>query len=133
MTNKKKYFTILEVTVALAILAMGLTGLMSLTASSKKRAVSGYDNWLHQHILAQAAEFYLLTGNEEAIPENIFPYENYSVSCNILEIDDLPEEMETTIGDWQIIAYKITLFDETNDEIDSITVEKIIKQAPSSL
>ncbi len=127
MTNKKTlFFTLLEVTVALAILAMGLTGLLSITAASKKRASSGYDKWFHQHLIAQAAEFYLLNGPDETPPNIIFPYENYSVTCSIESVDNLPEDMENTLNDWQLVAYKITLSDE-NGVLESINVEKIVK------
>jgi prepilin-type N-terminal cleavage/methylation domain-containing protein len=54
-------FTLVEVIVALAILTMGLLAGLSLIASSQQRLTKASKRWHEQHLLTQAAEYFLLT------------------------------------------------------------------------
>ena len=52
----RRLFTLIEVVVALGILGLSITGLLSLLIASQKRIAAGYEKWEHMHMLAQAAE-----------------------------------------------------------------------------
>ena len=69
-------YTLIEVIVALAILALGLVTAMSISSSSKRRIDKAYKRWGIQHQLTQATEFYMLAGANSNIPNTIFPYKN---------------------------------------------------------
>ena len=53
-------FTLIEVVVALGILALSIAGLLSLLTSSQNRIGKSMEEWKNMHMLAQAAEFTLI-------------------------------------------------------------------------
>ena len=59
---KRRRFTLLEVVVSLAILGIGLAGFLQLMMNSQKRIAQSADRWAHMHMLAQAAEYFMLQG-----------------------------------------------------------------------
>ncbi len=88
-----KFFTLLEVVISLAVLSMGLAGFFSLGASAQRRVANAQEKWRNQHMLMQAAEYYLIYGEDAPeIPSDVFPYQpGYSARCEYSEVEDLPE------------------------------------------
>ena len=83
-------------------------------------------------MISQAAEFYMLYTKEmDNKPEEVFfPYENYSASSEHLdEVDDiLPEGVDAEKNGWKFIPMKVKLFDKNNALIQSVTIDRILKQ-----
>jgi hypothetical protein len=125
--GKDSSFTLVEVVVALAILAMGLIGILSLTASASNRTAKALKKWETAHRLAQGAEFFLLAGPKENIPDEVFPYKDSSISCSVESPSGLPAEVQDKNGNWKLVSLKITLSSEGNIE-DSVSVEKMLKE-----
>jgi len=126
--KNKKTFTLLELIVAISILAISLVGAMSMSTSSKKRINKAFTNWNKQHMLSQAAEFYLLAGANAQIPDEIFPYENVSVSCNISENSSLPQNVDNISGDWMLSTYNIELTNSGGNNLKTIKIDKILNK-----
>jgi type II secretory pathway pseudopilin PulG len=120
-------FTLIEIIVAIAILALSLIAAMSMTSSSKRRIYKAYQRWKTQNMLSQAAEYYLLTGSNAAIPNNIFPYDNVHVSCSVTECETLPEDIDVYSGQWLLATYYIKIV--SNGKIlRDIKIDKIINK-----
>ena len=57
----KKQFTLIEIVVALGILAISLGGLLQLAISSQLKISRAREKWEEMHMLTQAAEYLLLS------------------------------------------------------------------------
>ena len=123
---RKHYFTLLEVVLAVAILSMGFVAAMGIAVTAAKRMIKSVSRWEEQHMLNQAAEYYLLAGPKETIPQEFFPFEGYRSECTIEEAD-LPEEVEPEVGTWRFVKLKISIYDEDDNEVNSLTMEKIFR------
>ena len=78
-----KGFTLIEVIVAIGILALSLASLFQIIASSRARIAKADESWHNMHMLTQAAEYVLLfSGNSEVdgIDRDFFPYRDYQVN-----------------------------------------------------
>ena len=76
-------FTLIEVIIAIGILAISLASLFQIIASSRARIAKAEENWHNMHMLTQAAEYVLLfSGNSEVdgIDRDFFPYRDYQVN-----------------------------------------------------
>lgn len=122
--KKDKLFTLVEVVIALAILSMGILGTMSMVAFSKNRISKAYDSWFSQHLLSQAAEYYLLCGKGQ-IPQNIFPYQRYSASCTISDCANLRGVSANTGGKWKLVTYDISVRGPNGQIINEVKVDKL--------
>ena len=123
---KKQTFTLLEVVMAIAILALGFVGIFGITASAAKRMGKAVARWENQHMLNQATEYYLLAGPKESIPEEFFPFEGYHAEC-IVEEAELPEDIEPEVGAWRFVKLKISVYDNNNNELDSLSIDQILR------
>lgn len=120
-------FTLIEVVVALAIFATGLIGALALAGSSAKRLDKAVKNWEHQHYLAQAAEFFILNGfDESSVPDDFFPNDNYKLTVELKDPENLAEDMEMEDSKWQLKTVVIKLFDDSGNEIDYLEFDRII-------
>ena len=119
------FFTLLEVVVAVAILAMAIAVVMDMAASSAKRSAKGLNSWKQRHILQQATEYYLLDGPEADIPDNFFPYDDYTPKCSV-ETPEIPSEMTAEKGRWRIVLMTVSIENEKAETVDSISFWKII-------
>lgn len=89
----KKAFTLVEVVVALAILGLSLSGLLTLSMNAQLKVARSVEKWDNTHKLIQAAEYLMLMDDESlSVPEEFFPYENYMVQASVDDAEDLPEE-----------------------------------------
>lgn len=126
MKNNKKSFTLLEVVVAIAILGVSLVTLLNIAASTVSRMNRAYDRWKGQHVLTQALEYYLLTGDKGSPPSDIFPYDDYEVVIEEGEPENLPEGVEKELDQWKLIKINAKLLDREGDEVEWVAFDKII-------
>jgi len=129
--KKKKLFnlkfTLMEVVVSIAILAIGVITSLQITASGTNRMGKAVTRWKVQHMLSQAAEYYLIAGPKEQIPDLFFPYEEYRASCEI-GIPDLQEGIETTYGEnWNLVKLTIRITDNEGNVVGKIEMDKILR------
>ncbi len=127
MCRFRKYFTLIEVVVALAILTAGLVGALALTGSSMKKLDKAAKRWEHQHLLAQAAEFLILKGfADSSIPDEFFPNNKYKVNVEVKDPEGLPSNMEMEDSKWQLKTVVLKLFDDSGTEVDSLEFDRVI-------
>ena len=89
----KRYFTLVEVVVALAILGLSLSGLLSLAMNAQVKVARAVEKWENTHKMIQAVEYVMLFDDENLnVPAEFFPYEGYSVQCAVDDAEGLPEE-----------------------------------------
>lgn len=120
---KRRTFTLIEVVVALGILAVGIGGMLQLAISSQLRVANAVEKWEQVHVVTQAAEYLMLMDEETTeIPEEYFPYENYTINAYYDDADDLPEEFNGIEG--QLPLKKLVI--ELVRESDAKTVETVI-------
>ena len=122
-----KNFTFVEVVAALLILALGLTAVLSLASSSRRRLNKAFDKWRRQHQLSQAAEYYLLAGPNASIPPEVFPYENVFVTCTITDPEGLPEDVNLNSGQWYLKTLRIEITSEKKGK-DWMKLDKILRR-----
>jgi hypothetical protein len=129
MKNKlnKKTFTLMEVVVSIAILAMGVVTALQITASGTNRMTKAVTRWKVQHMLSQAAEYYLISGPNEQIPDQFFPYEGYYPSCEV-GMPDLAEGIDNTLGEnWTLVKLTIMISDDAGTVVGKIEMDKILR------
>jgi prepilin-type N-terminal cleavage/methylation domain-containing protein len=120
-------FTLIEIIVAIAILALGLLSAMSMSSFSKYRIDKAYKKWKMQHMLSQASEYYLLVGANTDIPHIIFPYKNMQASCSVIECKVLPEDIDVYFDQWLLGTYHVEIV--SNGKIlRDIKIDKIVNK-----
>lgn len=87
-------FTLLEVVIAVAILAAGVVSYLSLAGAAQRRLEKARTRWRHFHMLSQAAEYYLMLGFDDPEPPgaDVFDYPGYKVICTFEEPEGIPDE-----------------------------------------
>ena len=122
----KQRFTLIEIVVALGILAISLGGLLQLAISSQLKISRASEKWQEMHMLTQAAE-YLLLHNEETteIPPEFFPYPDYEINCTYDDAEGLPEEMENLTGQIPLKQCRIELIrNRDHKTVDTIVIDR---------
>ena len=106
-----KFFTLIEVVIALAILALSLAGLFNLMGQSTRRISDAETEWREMHMLTQAGEYILLTGNEAdlTVPDEVFPYSDYLIDCTVEDADDIPEELKSQENQLPLKKWTVSL------------------------
>ena len=78
-------------------------------------------------MLSQAAEYYLLAGPKESIPDQFFPFEGYTASCTISE-PELEDGIESAMNNnWNLVKLTISITDNTGKVIGQIEMDKILR------
>ena len=79
-----KRFTLIEVIIAIGILAISLASLFQIIASSRARIAKADESWHNMHMLTQAAEYVLLHRGDavDGIDRDFFPYRDYQINVN---------------------------------------------------
>jgi prepilin-type N-terminal cleavage/methylation domain-containing protein len=132
--NLWRRFTLLEVIIAIAILAMGILAAMSMVSLSKKRMDKAYTTWFNEHLLVQAAEYYLLCGANKSILSDYFPYSGYSAKCTVTNCNDLSQDAVFSVsGNWKLVTYDISVRDPYGNILSQVKVDKIVKNEQISL
>ena len=119
-------FTLVETVIALGVLMLALSAVFASIAASQQRVIRAEKRWQRQHLLTQAAEYYLLAPPSSQIPQVLFSNQQYRVAVEY-NTPQLPDKVETVNGNWQLIGMKIMLFDQNDKKVDSITLERIIR------
>ena len=85
-----KGFTLIEVIIAIGILAISLASLFQIIASSRARIAKADEAWHNMHMLTQAAEYVLLHRADvvDSVDRDFFPYRDYQVNIDYEEVSD---------------------------------------------
>ena len=83
-------FTLIEVIIAIGILAISLASLFQIIASSRARIAKADEAWHNMHMLTQAAEYVLLHRADivDSVDRDFFPYRDYQVDISYEEVLD---------------------------------------------
>ncbi|MCK5835589.1 MAG: type II secretion system protein [Lentisphaeria bacterium] len=133
LRKKASLFTLIEVVVALAILAIGLSTIFYIFSNSTQNIQQAQKLWANQHLMNNLTEWYLLMGEEERYPNDLLP-KGYRGSCQFDLYEDAPEgapefiyEGDGKINGWFLGKYTIQLFDDSGNLIQESQVEKIVR------
>lgn len=124
----KKHFTLVEVIVAMAIMALALTAFFALSQSAVNRIDKAYSNWERTHLLSQAAEYYLLFAEEDPpdIPPEIFESNVYDVEMRYEPAENLPEELNDLSNQAPLRTLMIDLVTPGSREVvDTLKIDRI--------
>ncbi len=126
---RKACFTLIEVVVALAILGLSITGLLTLLTTSQRRMAKSYEKWERMHMLAQGAEYFMLRGEDPGgIPEEFFPYQGYRIvaSYEDMEEEQIPDDYNNLVGQLPLKCLVIRLERERDGELlDELKIDRI--------
>ena len=82
-------FTLIEVIIAIGILAISLASLFQIIATSRARIAKAEEEWRNMHMLTQAAEYVLLHISEvDSIDRDFFPWRDYQVNISYDDVID---------------------------------------------
>ena len=83
-------FTLIEVIIAIGILAISLASLFQIIATSRARIAKADEEWHNMHMLTQAAEYVLLHKADvvDGVDRDFFPYRDYQVRIDYEEVMD---------------------------------------------
>ena len=83
-------FTLIEVIIAIGILAISLASLFQIIASSRARIAKADEAWHNMHMLTQAAEYVLLHRPDavDSIDRDFFPYRDYRIDISYAPVED---------------------------------------------
>lgn len=126
MARRNKCFTLLEVLVALAILAGAVTVTMYAMTASARRVQRAERFRLESQTLANAVEFFLLYPPGASIDKRFFPYENMQVQCTYEE-PELPEGIEREISGRRLVTMTVEITDDSNHTISKIDIDRVVE------
>ena len=83
-------FTLIEVIIAIGILAISLASLFQIIATSRARIAKADEEWHNMHMLTQAAEYVLLHKADvvDGVDRDFFPWRDYQVRIDYEEVID---------------------------------------------
>ena len=127
--RRNLFFTLIEVVVALALLAVSLTGLLRLSIHSQLRVAAAREKWERTHRLMQAAEYLLLAGDASdlSVPEEFFPYRDAVIDADDEALPDgaLPEELTGLDGQLPLKTLRIDLLRASDREVlDTLRIDR---------
>ncbi|MCF6175296.1 MAG: type II secretion system GspH family protein [Victivallaceae bacterium] len=121
-------FTMIETVIALGVLLLAMSAVFGTIAASQQRVIRAEKRWAKQHMLTQAAEYFLLAPPRTTIPQTIFPFSDYQAFCEYSEPKELPETVDAISGSWKLVAMKIILNSNADGKtVNSITLDRIVK------
>ena len=123
-----KFFTLVEVIVAMAIMALALSGFFALSQAAVNRVDKAYSSWDRTHALSQIAEYCLLLPDEEQpeIPPEIFESDIYEVEVYYEDAENLPEELNDLEMQAPLRTLVINLLNsQTRDVVDTLKIDRI--------
>ena len=121
-------FTLMETMVAATILAAAVAATMGIVSTARSTLLRAENRWARQHILAQAAEFYLLGGPNAQPPDGLLP-DGYTASCEVYPVEeDIEEEALDSIREWQLAEFHIVVYDREGIAMEETRVQKVLKE-----
>ena len=124
----KRFFTLIEVVAAIAVMALALTGFFALSQSAVNRIEKAYNNWERMHLMSQAAEYYLLFPSEEPpdMPPEIFESSIYDIEVRYEDAEGLSEELNELSNQAPLRTLIIDLVDSnTRQIVDTLKIDRI--------
>ena len=125
---KRRFFTLVEVVAAMAILTLGLASFFSMSFLAQKRLMKAQEKWERLHMLSEGAEYMLLQGFEDPeLPgEEFWNYPGYRLSCSYEDVEDLPEEFTDLSGQAKLKCMVLELINTSNDQVvDTLRIDRI--------
>ena len=126
MNIRKSKFTLVEVAIAIGILALGIAAAMGIIGAAKQRMNKAELQWRHQHALSQAAEYLLLAPPDASLPRAIFDYPEFGLTVNYSLPENLPENVSAGLSGWRLSALHINLIDKNGRLADSIVIDRLL-------
>jgi len=117
----------LEVIIAAAILAVAVAATVGIMGAARSRILRAESRWGRQHLLSQAAEFFLLCGPSAAYPGGLLP-EGFSADCAMSLVDDLPEDALEPQEGWVLGRFHVRVYDTSGAPMAECTVDKILRE-----
>jgi type II secretory pathway component PulJ len=126
---RKHHFSLLELLLAVAILAMALGSIMGIAVSAQDDLVRARDRWGRQHSMEQAIEYYLLADPANlSMPDGILP-QGYSANVDLLIVEDgLPDHAIDPEQGWVLGEYRVVVYDDQGLLVGEQSVYKIIRE-----
>lgn len=124
---QKRNFTLMEVMVATTILAMAVVATLGIVGSARATLLRAEKRWGRQHILSQAIEYYLLAGSEAPLPDGLLP-QGFSARCQLYAVDDIHEEAQVSIREWQLGEYHVQVFDVQGNLMEEARIRKLVHE-----
>lgn len=125
-----KYFTLMEVVIAIAILASTVLSVLTLSGEALKQTVSAVQNWKETHRVVQAAEYFLTVGPDGGgISGEIFPYDDCNAYLRLDHPTDPPDltyiqEMDAPARELRTLSVEVN-WPETGRRI-TLNIDKLI-------
>lgn len=132
-TRCVKGFTLIEVIIAIGILAISLASLFQIIASSRARITKAEESWHHMHMLTQAAEYVLLHRADavDSVDREFFPYRDYriDISYDPVEDEQIDDDFDSISGQLPLelcIIELINLKSSGKETVGTLEIERII-------
>lgn len=126
MAKRIRYFTLIEVLAALAILAGAVTATMYAMTASARRVQRAERFRMNSSRLANAVEFFMLYPPGTAIEEKFFPYKDMQVQCTYEETE-LPDGIEAEIGEQRLVLMTVEITNDNNETAEKISIDRIVE------
>ena len=128
-----KSFTLIEVIIAIGILAISLASLFQIIASSRARIAKADEAWHNMHMLTQAAEYVLLHKADavDSVDRDFFPYRDYRVDITYDEVTDeqIDDEFKSINGQLPLDLCTIELISlksSGKETVGTLEIERIV-------
>jgi hypothetical protein len=128
-----KSFTLIEVIIAIGILAISLASLFQIIASSRARIAKADEGWHNMHMLTQAAEYVLLYRADivDGIDRDFFPYRDYQINISYEEVRDeqIHEDFMSISGQLPLdlcVIELVNLKTSGKETVGTLEIERII-------
>ena len=128
-----KSFTLIEVIIAIGILAISLASLFQIIASSRARIAKADEAWHNMHMLTQAAEYVLLHRADvvDSVDRDFFPYRDYRVDISYEEVNDeqIDDDFKSINGQLPLDLCVIELFNlkaTGKESVGTLEIERIV-------
>ena len=120
-------FTLLEVLIAVAILGVSVAMIVSILAGARSRLMRAERDWARQHLMSQAAEWYLLAGVMTAPPAGLLP-PGFSAQARLERVEELPEEVREPLDGWVLGRYVIGLTGRSGESLGELPIDKLVRE-----
>ena len=126
-------FTLIEVIIAIGILAISLASLFQIIASSRARIAKADESWHHMHMLTQAAEYVLLHKADavDSVDRDFFPYRDYRVDITYDDVTDeqIDDDFKSISGQLPLDLCTIELISlksSGKETVGTLEIERIV-------
>ncbi|MGE4301839.1 MAG: hypothetical protein AB7F40_09595 [Victivallaceae bacterium] len=120
-------FTLIEVVVALTILTAGVLVASQMFAMSASRMSTAETEWFEQHLLTQAAEYFLVAPPRDSLPERFLEDSTYSVSAKYSPADQL-SDTSTEQGELALMKMTVTLY-RNGVAVGELDIHRIMRRS----